>query len=101
IAVIGPNAYPAVPVGGGSARVQPFAAVSFMEGLVNELGPGTKVYYNRGVPPLSDLAEATRFSTAQSNGQPGLKVEVFDNLDLSGPPASTRIDRNLNFGGGF
>src|SRR5436309_2757154 len=32
IAVIGPDAYPAVPVGGGSARVQPFAAVSFLEG---------------------------------------------------------------------
>src|SRR6184192_382127 len=29
IAVIGPDAYPAVPDGGGSARVQPFAAVSF------------------------------------------------------------------------
>ncbi|MCM3872321.1 MAG: glycoside hydrolase family 3 C-terminal domain-containing protein [Pyrinomonadaceae bacterium] len=101
IAVIGPNAYPAVPVGGGSARVQPFAAVSFMEGLANELGPATQVYYNRGVLPLSDLAEATRFSTADSNGQPGLKVEVFNNLDLSGPPASTRVDRNLNFGGGF
>src|SRR5438067_3777653 len=30
IAVIGPDAYPAVPDGGGSARVQPFAAVSFL-----------------------------------------------------------------------
>src|SRR3989441_1779151 len=101
IAVIGPNAYPAVPVGGGSARVQPFAAVSFMEGLVNALGPTTNIYFNRGVPSLSDLADATSFATAESNGQPGLKVEVFNNLDLSGSPASTRVDRNINFGAGF
>ena len=101
IAIIGPNAYPAVPVGGGSARVQPFAAVSFLEGLVNALGPTTNVYYNRGVLALSDLADATSFSTAESNGQPGLKVEVFNSQDLSGPPAATRVDRNLNFGAGF
>jgi beta-glucosidase len=38
MAVIGPDAYPAVPVGGGSAGVRPFAAVSFLEGIANELG---------------------------------------------------------------
>src|SRR2546430_15192671 len=43
IAVIGPDAYPAVPDGGGSARVQPFAAVSFLEGISNLLGSNTKV----------------------------------------------------------
>src|SRR5438309_6807977 len=42
IAVIGPDAYPAVPVGGGSARVQPFAAVSFLEGISNYRGAGTQ-----------------------------------------------------------
>ena len=29
ILVVGPDAYPAVPVGGGSARVEPFVAVSY------------------------------------------------------------------------
>ena len=33
VALIGPDAYPAVPVGGGSAQVRPFEAVSFVEGL--------------------------------------------------------------------
>src|SRR5258705_9631173 len=37
VAIIGPNAYPAVPVGGGSARVEPFAATSYLEGLSNYL----------------------------------------------------------------
>src|SRR5437588_1817867 len=40
IAIIGPGAYPAVPVGGGSARVEPFRAISFMEGLSNAAGSG-------------------------------------------------------------
>jgi len=41
IAVIGPDSYPAVPDGGGSARVQPFTAISFLEGMSNH--PGTSV----------------------------------------------------------
>src|SRR6267142_4374328 len=63
IAVIGPDAYPAVPVGGGSARVQPFAAVSFLEGLGNYFGAGP-VYYDHGVPTLSEMADSTEFHTA-------------------------------------
>jgi beta-glucosidase len=48
ILVVGPDAYPAVPVGGGSARVEPFSAVSYMEGLSNYLGPDVQVHYARG-----------------------------------------------------
>src|SRR5262249_52341326 len=69
IAVIGPNAYPAVAVGGGSARVQPFAAVSFLEGLSGSANAATNVYYHRGIPSLSDLADATNFTTSDNNGQ--------------------------------
>ena len=39
---------------------------------------------------------ATRFTTAPAGGEPGVKVEVFPNLDLSGAPVATRTDRNLN-----
>ena len=35
VLVVGPNAYPAAPVGGGSAAVERFASVSFLEGLSN------------------------------------------------------------------
>src|SRR5438105_6196245 len=71
IAVIGPDAYPAVPVGGGSARVQPFAAVSFLEGISNHPGTGTQTYH-RGLPTLTEMVQATNFSTAATNGQEGL-----------------------------
>ncbi len=66
VAVIGPDAYPAVPVGGGSAGVRPFAAVSFLEGIANELGPSVRTYYRRGIPELSELAQNTNFSTTES-----------------------------------
>jgi beta-glucosidase len=95
LAVIGPNAYPAVPVGGGSARVEPFAAASFMEGLSDFLGASANVYYHAGIPTLREVAAATAFSTAAVNGQPGLQLEVFDNLELAGKATLSRVDRRF------
>src|SRR6266851_5027182 len=90
LAIIGPDAYPAVPVGGGSARVEPFAAISFLEGLSNASGTATSVYYHRGLPPLEEMARATKFLTGETNGKPGLRAEYFDNEDLTGTPVVTR-----------
>ncbi|MDT5295551.1 MAG: beta-glucosidase, partial [Acidobacteriota bacterium] len=100
IAVVGPDAYPAVPVGGGSARVEPFAAVSFMEGLSNALGTSANVYYQRGIPTLGEMAEATDFSNAAAAGKPGLSAEYFKTEDLTGPPAVTRTEQHVNYGPG-
>ena len=100
VAVIGPDSYPAVPDGGGSARVQPFTAVSFLEGMSNYLGPAIPVYYSRGVPALSEMAEATNFSTAATNGQPGLRVEYFESEDLEGMPLVSRVEKHVDFGPG-
>ena len=100
ILVIGPDAYPAVPVGGGSARVEPFAAVSYLQGLSNYLGTPVQVHYTRGVSSLGDLAEATNFTTSASSGQPGLNAEHFNNVELQGTPAVTRTERRINYGAG-
>jgi beta-glucosidase len=97
IAVIGPDAYPAVPTGGGSARVLPFAATSFLEGVSDYLGSPVKVYYSPGIPTLSEMAAATDFSTAEANGQPGLVAEYFSTDDLSGTAIATRTDAHINF----
>ena len=99
IAVIGPNAYPAVPVGGGSARVQPFASVSFLQGLGNYLGTSAPVYYARGIPTLEEMAGSTNFSTKAANGEPGLHAEYFESPDLSGFPVLMRTEPHVNFGG--
>ncbi len=104
VAIIGPDAYPAVPVGGGSARVEPFVAVSYLEGLSNYLGTSGRVYYSRGVPSLAEMAESTDFSTAATSGKPsgkpGLKAEYFSNDKLEGTPAVTRTEPHINFGPG-
>jgi beta-glucosidase len=100
IAIVGPGAYPAVAVGGGSAGVQPFVAKSYLEGLSNYLGTGGRVLYARGIPSLGEMAEATNFSTAQTNGKPGLNVEYFNNETLQGTPIITRNEGHVNFGAG-
>jgi beta-glucosidase len=97
IAVIGPDAHPAVPVGGGSARVEPFTAVSFLEGLANYAGASVSVSYARGLPTLSEMAEATTYVTAQTGGQAGVRAEYFSNRDLEGAPAVLRIEPRINF----
>ena len=103
IAVIGPDAYPAQPVGGGSARVAPFNAVSFLEGMSNYLGANVPTTYNRGLPTLSEYVAATAFTTAASNGQPGLKADYFSTADFSGTPTSSKTEARVDFapGGGF
>src|SRR5256885_13221220 len=81
ILLVGPDAYPAVPVGGGSARVEPFAAVSFLQGLGNYLGTAVQVHYTRGVPSMGEMAEARKFPTSANNEQSGLNAQHFNNLE--------------------
>jgi beta-glucosidase len=102
VLIIGPDAFPAVSVGGGSADVQPFAAISYLEGLANYRGKDpsnpVQVYYDRGLLTYSDFASATNFTTSQSNREPGLTAEYFNNLDLSGTPVITRIEEHVDYG---
>ncbi len=98
VAVIGPDAFPAVPLGGGSATVPTYHSVSFLEGVSNYLGTGATVQHARGIPSLNTVARTTRFSTAASGGRPGLMVEVFDSQEPSGTPARTRVDQAVSLG---
>jgi beta-glucosidase len=97
IAIIGPDAYPAVPAGGGSADAKPFTPVSYLEGLVNYPGSSAKVYYERGLPTLDEIAKHTEFTTEATGGQQGLKTEFFTNATLSGTPAVNRTDKHVNY----
>jgi beta-glucosidase len=99
ILVVGPDAYPGAPVGGGSAGVAPFHLVSPLEGIGAYLGQNANVLYDRGVPSLRQLAGMTNFVTAAENGKPGLTVEYFENKDLSGAPVKTANVHNINDSG--
>jgi len=97
IAVLGPAAYPAVPVGGGSAGVQPFHAVSGLEGIGAYLGEGAKVLYDRGVLPLDEVFGRTRFAPAPGAQGPAVDVEYFTSTDFTGTPARTAKEWRLAF----
>jgi beta-glucosidase len=97
VAVIGPGAYPAVPAGGGSAQVRPFAAVSYLEGLSGHLAGSASVTWSRGLTPLDEIFEAGGFVTAPSGGKPGLRAEYFAGPGLAGEPVVRRVDERVNF----
>ena len=99
ILVVGPDAYPGAPVGGGSAGVRPFHTVSDLEGISAYVGSAATVYYDRGLPTIDDLARATSFVTEAQNGKPGLRLETFHNIDLSGPPATSTVTAHINGAG--
>jgi beta-glucosidase len=96
IAVIGPDAYPAVVGGGGSSETKPFNAVSYLEGISNRLGTKVKVLYGVDVPPLDEVFESSEFVTAPG-GEVGLKGEYFANEELKGAPALVRTDKHVHF----
>lgn len=96
IAVIGPNAYPAVIGGGGSSETKPFQAVSFLEGISDHVGTKVSVLYDVDLPVLDDVFENSQFTT-EPGGETGLKAEYFSNQELTGPPALTRVDPHVHF----
>jgi beta-glucosidase len=91
ILVVGPDAYPAVPVGGGSAGVVPFRSTGAFLGLADELGQGATVFYDRGVPKMNDIVNGTTWRTSSSKGTEGVKLETFANPDLSGSPTRSTV----------
>jgi beta-glucosidase len=50
IAIIGPDAYPAVTGGGGSSEAHAFEPVSILTGVANLLGPDVHIFYSAGIP---------------------------------------------------
>src|SRR6202050_4233645 len=98
LAVIGHGDVPAQPVGGGSARVRPFSAVSYLEGMTGYLKNTATAYYEEGIPSLAEMADATTFTTDEDGKEPGLRAELFNNPTLSGEPVVRRTDKHVNFG---
>ena len=82
---------------GGSGAVQPFAAVSLLEGIAHYLGAGAKVYYAAGLPTLEEMADDTKFTTEAGGGKPGLNAEFYDNANLSGQPGIMRVDKKASY----
>ncbi|HWB52702.1 MAG TPA: glycoside hydrolase family 3 C-terminal domain-containing protein, partial [Tepidisphaeraceae bacterium] len=98
IAVIGPNADPAVTGIGGSSYVDPFDPVSTLAGIRNAVGVGVKVVYIPG-DETAHLQQVVKDSVYEADGSsgPGLKAEFFANRELSGQPVLVRHDKVIDF----
>ncbi len=82
IAVIGPDAYPAVTGGGGSSEAQPFEPVSIVTGIANLVGPQVRVLYTRGLPDTNEIFWGTHW-------EGGIKVGTYPSKDFSGTPETS------------
>ena len=87
IAVIGENAQWAQIMGGGSSQVNPHYAISPLAGIRQRVGADVNVAYQIGTPihrlsPLVNLDWLTA-----DDGQPGLSLDYYHNLELAGEPA--------------
>ncbi|MHB1698974.1 MAG: beta-glucosidase [Acidobacteriaceae bacterium] len=97
LAVIGPDAYPAMPTGGGSAHVSGFQPISFYTGIADSLGTKASVTWNVGVLFPSEIFARTDFTDASGHEKRGLHAEYFSTPDLTGSPVATPTDRILDF----
>jgi beta-glucosidase len=82
VAVIGPNAYPAITGGGGSSEAQAFEPVSILTGIANAAGPNVSVLYSRGLPDTNELFKNTQWDGA-------IKVATYPSKDFTGTPETT------------
>ncbi len=99
IAVLGPDAWPAEPGGGGSSHVDAFAPVSIMTGLSNALAGKVKVLYAAGLPSAAEIMQETEFydpsGRVPDNPWVGsqVKIETFDNPGFNGTPTVSAARR--------
>lgn len=99
IAVIGPNADNFESLVGNYNGISK-DPVTVLRGITGKVAPDTKVIYAEG----SDLAEGVHNLTVipsrylqAPDGRQGALGEYFNNRDMSGEPAFTRIDDQINF----
>ncbi len=85
IAIVGPNAYPAVTGGGGSSLATPFEPISTLTGIANFLGPKVAVLWDRGLPEATDFFAHTAWSN-------GVQAETYPSTDFTGTPIASMLN---------
>lgn len=86
IAIIGPNAYPAVTGGGGSSEAQAFEPISTLTGIANVAGPDVHVLYTRGLPDMMSVFWNTRWAGK-------VQVATYPSKDFTGTPQTGATDK--------
>lgn len=94
VAVIGPGATGMQLGAAGSPGVQPFYSVQPLDGIRQRVGTGVQVNYAAGTQAGQPIPPTALINGAGSNG---LRAEYFANRNLTGVPALTRIDPQIQF----
>jgi beta-glucosidase len=98
IAVIGPNAAELSAIEGNYNAI-PKNPTLPLDGIIKQF-PKSRVLYAQGSPyaeNASIVIPRTQFRTASGSKVEGLKAQYFNNDSLTGPPAITRIDKQIDF----
>jgi beta-glucosidase len=99
IAVIGPNAESLAALE-GNYNGTPSHPIYPLDGIRKVFEGKARVLYAQGSPYLVEVpipVPRTAFHTAAGSSTQGLKAEYFSNTDLSGRPAVTRTDPQIQF----
>lgn len=97
IAVIGPSAA-VCRFGGYSSASSVERGITLLDGIKSLVSKDTKVVYNSGCNILdTDIKPIPQNWLRDADGKSGLTGEYFNNLDFSGEPVCTRVDRMINF----
>ncbi len=98
IAVLGPDA-DELRLGGYSGPGN--NPVSILEGIKNKLGDGVDYAFAKAVSRTKEdftaIPKAHFFHLNNSKKQAGLQADYYNNIKLSGKPALSRIDENIDF----
>jgi beta-glucosidase len=88
VAIVGPDAWPAVTGGGGSSQADAFQPVSIVAGITSLVGPDVHVLYARGLPEMNDIF-------GQTHWEPGVKEANYPSKDFTGS-AETATQHQIN-----
>ena len=104
LAIIGPNAAIARIMAGGSAEVNPYYAVTPLDGIRAKINDEVTINYEPGCTNYKQLPmlELAHVQVGKDDAQHGLNVEYFNSADLSGPAVAqeTRRSSDLKLFGG-
>ncbi len=101
IAAIGPGWASANLMGGGSAQLRPHYRIAPIEILRERIGDRAEILHQPGCSIERSTPTLTRLDATTPDGQPGIALDFFANLDFEGPVvARSRFDdANLLFAG--
>jgi len=99
VAVIGADATEGR-LGGYSGRGN--GVVNILDGIIDKGGKSVNIQYaagcGRNSPEWVTVPSANLFTTVNGKTQNGLLGQYFNNIQLSGEPVITRVDKEMNFG---